>query len=93
MECTISIYDYKNEKLKSYDFPTEEANKVMDEIDETYKRAGKGEDFITLVFDSSENRAIGTEPGYEDKMLNEKYPKFNYFSPNDLKGIIEILEK
>lgn len=93
MECLISIYDSNNNELKSYEFPTEEAIKVMDEIDKNYKRVEKEEDFIILVLNSSGNGFIGTDPSYEEKMLNEKYPKFNHFSPNDLKGILKILEK
>lgn len=91
MESLISIYDHKDKELKSYEFPTEEANKVMGEIEKRFNKIEKEGDFITLVFGSSENGFIGI--GLEEKVLGEENPVIYCFSPNDLDGILEILEK
>ncbi|AMA64472.1 hypothetical protein ASO14_1210 [Kurthia sp. 11kri321] len=93
MECSISIYDYNDKKLKTYNLLMKTAEKLIDEIRTTYKEVKTEGSYIILILSVSESGLIGFGNESINNLSNQDFPKHYFFSPSDLDGILKILEK
>lgn len=83
-----SITVHNNGELKSFSFDEVVRDNKIKEIYEKFESVSTNREHVTLTSEDTKGGFVG-----EGKISDVSTVKSHYFAPEDLKGIIEILEK